>query len=315
MGCLFVDLGHPKLAMGAHQIDRGFFAGEQGTYDFVDHANFYEWLEACGNTHLKGLQRAPETAALPADYPLGPIAARTDVWHSGPRPHARARPRTAHHTPFAGVGNTTETPQRPPVGGLQRATEPASRRLPDPSSRAAQLPHSLTGAMQISRRHLLALLAASAASVGLVGGSVAVRWWDVPAEAPFQHLSTAEATMVRAWSAAAFPAGPAAALDGGDAALDRFFDALLGALPATQRKLMKLLLHALDSAALPLAGGFFCGLGPTDARAVFHQLIEADLAEVRGATQGLTTLLGAGYTTHPTIAPQLAVLHRCGYMA
>lgn len=142
--------------------------------------------------------------------------------------------------------------------GLQSRHRDAS---PTPS-RAAQLPHSLTGAMQISRRHLLALLAASAASVGLVGGSVAVRWWDVPAEAPFQHLSTAEATMVRAWSAAAFPAGPTAALDGGDAALDRFFDALLGALPATQRKLMKLLLHALDSAALPSPAASSAGSAP-----------------------------------------------------
>ncbi len=121
--------------------------------------------------------------------------------------------------------------------------------------------------------------------------------------------------MVRAWGAAAFPGGETVALDGGDAQLDRFFDALLGALPPTQAKLMKLLLHALDAAALPLAGGAFTRLAPAEARSVFHALIDSDIAEVRGAVLGLTTLLGAGFTTHPEVAPGLARLHRCGYFA
>lgn len=170
-------------------------------------------------------------------------------------------------------------------------------------------------ALPISRRHLLALLGATAAAAGLVGAGTVVRWWDAAPDAPYAQLSDEEAAVVRAWAQAAFPGGESAALEGGEAALDRYFDALLGALPETQAKLMKVLLHAIEAGSLLLGGGRFTRLEEREARAVFHALVDHDVAEVRGAVLGLTTLLGAGYTTHPAVAPQLARLHRCGYSA
>lgn len=169
--------------------------------------------------------------------------------------------------------------------------------------------------LPISRRTLLAMLGATAAAVGLGGAVTAARWWDAAPDAPFAQLSAEEAAVVRAWAQAAFPGGESASLEGGDARLDRYFDALLGALPPTQAKLMKVLLHAIEAGSLLLGGGRFTRLEEPEARAVFHSLVGHELAEVRGAVLGLTTLLGAGYTTHPDVAPQLARLHRCGYSA
>ena len=50
--------------------------------------------------------------------------------------------------------------------------------------------------MRITRRHLLALSAATAA-VGAIGsGGIALRWWDQPAQAPMHTLSGEEAAKV-----------------------------------------------------------------------------------------------------------------------
>ena len=167
--------------------------------------------------------------------------------------------------------------------------------------------------MKLTRRHLLALGAATSAAavVGTVG--TVVHWWDQPSAADFTQLSADEARFVRAWASAAFPSGEVIPLDGGDAGLDRFFDSLLSSLPATQRKLLKLLLHALDTGSIAMGGARFTQLEQSEARQVFHRMAEHDLAEVRGAVSGLTVLLGMGYSTHPTVAPVMARWHRCGY--
>jgi hypothetical protein len=167
--------------------------------------------------------------------------------------------------------------------------------------------------MQITRRHLLALSAATAAAGALFVGGTVARWWDQPPSAPFVALSDPEARFVRAWAAAAFPGGEVLATDGGTAGLDRFFDATLSHLPDTQRKLLKLLIHALDTGTIAFAGSSFTALSPEDARVVFHKLSAHDLAELRGAASGLTVLLGMGYTVHPDVAPMMARWHRCGY--
>ncbi len=167
--------------------------------------------------------------------------------------------------------------------------------------------------MQITRRHLLALGAATAAAgaIGLTG--TAVSWWDQPAHAPFEALSASEAAFVRAWAGAAFPPGEVLSTDGATAGLDHFFDATLTHLPHTQRKLLKLLLHALDTGTIAYAGSPFTALPPEAARRVFHQLSGNDLAELRGAATSLTVLLGMGYTTRPEVAAVMARWHRCGY--
>ncbi len=167
--------------------------------------------------------------------------------------------------------------------------------------------------MQITRRHLLALGAATAAASVLGVGATAAHWWNQPPHTGFKQLSSREAEVVRAWAAAAFPGGEAVALDGGQAGLDHFFDGVLSHTPATQRKLLKVLLHAVNTGAVALCGARLTSLSGPDARTVFHRLSAHDVAEVRGAMSSLTVLLGMGYSTHPEVAPIMARWHRCGY--
>ena len=167
--------------------------------------------------------------------------------------------------------------------------------------------------MPITRRHLLALGAATAAAGAVTAGGTLHHWWDQPPTSAFRALSAPEAAFVRAWAGAAFPPGSTLDVDGATAGLDRFFDATLTVLPDTQRKLIKLLLHALDTGCIAFAGRRFTALPVDHARRVFHQLSEHDLAELRGAASTLTVLLGMGYSTHPDVAPVMARWHRCGY--
>ncbi len=167
--------------------------------------------------------------------------------------------------------------------------------------------------MKIARRHLLALGAATAAVSVMGAGAGVASWWRQPADAPFSVLSADEAQFVRAWSGAAFPGGATLATDGATANLDRFFDGVLAHVPDTQQHLLRLLLHALDNGAIVWSGSRFTSLSSNDARTVFHTLLAHDIAEVRGAAQSLTVLLGMGYSTHPDVAPVMARWHRCGY--
>lgn len=167
--------------------------------------------------------------------------------------------------------------------------------------------------MRLSRRHLLALIGAAGAVAAAGAATVGLNWWDQAADAPFGALEAEEAAVVRAVGAAAFPGGPSIALHGRDADLDRFFDVLLLALPATQRKLLKLLLHALEYGAVLDQGGRLSALPEQQQRAFVMGLLGHPIAEVRGAMQGLVVLLGMGYTTHPEVAPIMATWHRCGY--
>ena len=169
--------------------------------------------------------------------------------------------------------------------------------------------------MKLSRRQMLAMIAAAGA-VSMAGAvTVGAQWWDQGPDAPWAALAEEEATVVRAVAGAAFPSGRTIALHGKDAELDRFFDALLQAVPATQRKLLKLLLHALDAGALATSGARLGGLSETEQRAFVMGLLNHPIAEVRGAVQGLVVLLGMGYTTHPAVAPVMSTWHRCGYGA
>ena len=167
--------------------------------------------------------------------------------------------------------------------------------------------------MQLSRRSVVGLAAGGAVLGGLGGGaSVVGGWWQVPAGAGFAVLSEDEAAVVRAWAGAAFPPGAACPVDGATAGLDRFFDGVLAGLPPLQRDLLKLLLHAIDTGAIALEGARFTALPPAAARRAFHALVEAELAEVRGAALSLTVLLGTGYTVHPGTVATLSRLHLCG---
>jgi len=167
--------------------------------------------------------------------------------------------------------------------------------------------------MEITRRHLLALTAATAAA-GAVGTSgIALKWWDQPANAPHINLSSDEAHFIRVWSGVAFPPTRNITISGSDADLDRFFDELVGSMPETPAKLLRLLLHALDHASMPTHGSRFTDLAANQRSEVFESWTKADLAELRSATLSLALLLGMGWSIHPDVAPHMQRLHSCGY--
>jgi hypothetical protein len=167
--------------------------------------------------------------------------------------------------------------------------------------------------MRITRRHLLALTAATAA-VGTLGVAITVRnWWDQPADAPYVTLTAEEARFVRAWAGVAYPRTAAINLDGDRANLDRFFDALIMRMADEPRKLLKLLLNALDNGSRWTHGARFAELSLADREAAFADWIVSDQAEFRTALQALTLLLGMGWSIHPAVAPTMQRLHSCGY--
>jgi hypothetical protein len=167
--------------------------------------------------------------------------------------------------------------------------------------------------MKITRRHLLALTAATSA-VGAIGiGGLALQWWDQPANAPYKVLSTEEAAFIRAWGGCAFPSTTSIPLSTEEARLDRFFDSFSTVMPTDAARLLRLLLHALNAASLPTHGGYFVGLDVHTQMNIFESWTHTEISEFRSATQSLTLLLGMGWSIHPTVAPFMQKMHSCGY--
>ena len=167
--------------------------------------------------------------------------------------------------------------------------------------------------MQISRRHLLAISAGTAAVGALGATSLAVQWWDQPATAPYNCLSEGEAAFVRAWAGIAFPRTESTPLSGDRAQLDRFFDQVLGFAPTEATKLLKLLLNGLNAASVPSHGATFVSLDRADRLDCFESWTHSDLSLFRSATQGLVLLIGMGWSIHPNVAPVMEKMHSCGF--
>ena len=167
--------------------------------------------------------------------------------------------------------------------------------------------------MQISRRHLLALSAGTAAVGALGASSLVIQWWNQPASAPYARLSDSEAAFVRAWAGVAFPATQSTPLSGDQAQLDRFFDQVLQFAPPDAAKLLKLLLNGLDAASVPTHGATFVALDDGARLDRFEAWTHSDLSLLRSATQGLVLLIGMGWSTHPEVAPEMQKMHSCGY--
>jgi len=167
--------------------------------------------------------------------------------------------------------------------------------------------------MKITRRHLLALSAGTAAAGAIGAGGLAISWWDTPAQAPFQNLSSDEAAFVRAWAGASFPATELTPIDGAQAKLDHFFDEMVGVMPVDTAKLLRLLINGLNALPLTTDGAHFTQLDPATQKQVFETWTHTDVSAFRSATQSLVLLLGMGWSTHPQVAPTMQKLHSCGY--
>ena len=169
--------------------------------------------------------------------------------------------------------------------------------------------------MAISRRQLLALGTATSTAVGLLGAGTIWSWWDTDPSDSYKSLNDEEAKMIQCIAAAAFPAGDTIPLDGKEAKLDYFFDDLLLSMTNTNRKLLKLLLHAVDKITIPSHLSAFSDLDPITHRQLLADWLAHDNHLFRGAIQSLVILLGMGYTNHPKASKVLSQYFRCGFGA
>ena len=167
--------------------------------------------------------------------------------------------------------------------------------------------------MKISRRHLLALSAGTAAVGAMGSAGLTLHWWNQAAHEPYTSLSKPEGEFIRAWSGVAYPSTITVPIDGASANLDRFFDQLLGVTPSDTKALLKFLLHGLDALSVPTHGATFRTLERDSQRELFDTWIHSDSSMLRSAVQSLTILIGMGWSTHPEVAPTIQKLHKCGY--
>lgn len=164
--------------------------------------------------------------------------------------------------------------------------------------------------MRLTRRHFLA--AAALTTVALPTG-VAVHWWEQPADAPYVHLSAAEARFMDAIAEATFPAGGTPALGGGAAGVARYMDLILSGMVGTQRSLVRAGMHAVDHLSVVTHGDTFSGLVPEAAQAQLRSWLASDIAPLRGLVQSLYLFAAMAYVAHPEVAPLLRPWFGCGF--
>jgi hypothetical protein len=167
--------------------------------------------------------------------------------------------------------------------------------------------------VQVTRRQILAVAAASAAAA-LVGSGVALRaWWERTPGRDYRVLDDTEGAIVRALAGAAFPAGGEVDVEGSAMRLDHFFDELLGHMETTAAHELRILLRVLDAGPLWSHRSTFRSLGASDQRAVLGAWLDDDLLEVRSASMGVLVLLGSGWALHPRVSAVFARWHQCGF--
>jgi hypothetical protein len=159
----------------------------------------------------------------------------------------------------------------------------------------------------------LALSAAGSVAIGMLGAVTIINWWNVAPSAPYKSLHKDEAKTLRYIAGAAFPSGDNIPLNGADANLDRFFDELLSNMSDENRKLLKLLIQAIEK--LPILNHFqsFSNLSDIEQIELVTTLFNDDNHLVRGAIQSLVVLLGMGYTSHPTASVIISDYFQCGF--
>lgn len=167
--------------------------------------------------------------------------------------------------------------------------------------------------MKITRRHVFAMTALTTGAAAATAGVVGARWWDRPAGDGYTHLSAEEGEFIRAFAGAVYPATSAIPHDGSDLELDHYLDDALGAMVPTQRNLIKVLLHALDTWPMPTRLEAFADLDRVAQQEVVTHWTTHFRGEIRQAATSLVLLVGMGFTTHPSVAPFFSALHRCGY--
>ena len=167
--------------------------------------------------------------------------------------------------------------------------------------------------MAITRRPVLASLAAPGVVGSLGVGTVAWQWWDRPPGAGLKALSPDEFSFVEALADAWMPEGGEPSLSGSQAGRGSFMDELVAAMPASQAREMKLLLQVLDDVTLPMWMGRFQSLQPAQQQQVLARWMNSSNHLLRSGVTAVIALLASGYTMHPEIAATVQQWYRCGY--
>ena len=167
--------------------------------------------------------------------------------------------------------------------------------------------------MKLTRRHLLGISTLTACAASVCAGGIVTHWWLQPSGKGYLFFSENEAAFLRAFAGALYPPTNAIAFDGSALQLDHYLDQMLELLPETQQRLMRLLVHVLDSWTIPTHLSSFSSLTREERFSVLDGWMFHDRVEIRQATQALLSLIGMGYTSHPDISPFFAKWHACGF--
>jgi hypothetical protein len=161
-------------------------------------------------------------------------------------------------------------------------------------------------------------LGATALTLGSLGWRIGGVWWRQPPSPQLKALSEDEAKIVEAIAGALFPGDPYAnppIPSGPQVGLVGFFDELLvGTLTGQTGDLVRLLLHAIDDAAVmaDLSMTRF-HLRPLAERVEILRAWETSyLAARRGAYDSVKVFMAMGYCEHPDVLAALGVTYSCG---
>lgn len=166
--------------------------------------------------------------------------------------------------------------------------------------------------MKLTRRHVVAAVAAIPAAGALCGGGLYARWWDRPPGAGRLRMSEDEYDFVQAIAEAWLPPGGTPALSGREADLGGFLDGVLAGMTDAAGNELRVLLQALDDLTWPTHGAAYRSLPLAERTLVLKGWLHSDLWLLRNATQAVLVLMGTGYSTHPEVAAVLRPMFPCG---
>lgn len=167
--------------------------------------------------------------------------------------------------------------------------------------------------MRITRRHVLAAMAATTVVGTVAAGATVVRWYDRPVDAPLRALSAEEHAFAQALGEAWMPPGGEPAISGAEARVGDFLDEVVAAMAPQQGKLFRLLLHLLDEETLVTDLSRFQHLPLARRTEVLSGWMNSGWYAQRQAVAAVLALVAFGYTEHPAVSVVVRDLFPCGF--
>jgi hypothetical protein len=168
-------------------------------------------------------------------------------------------------------------------------------------------------APRFTRRHLLAIAAATGAAGALAGGGRVWSWWDRPSTDGYQMLSADEVELVESLCEAIFPPGGTPAISGREVGAARYVDDVLGDVVEPMGNLLRLVLHALDDWSRLTRRTGWASLSVDERGEALQSWTHHESHLVRGAVTGLLVFICSAYTTHPEVQEAAGWQFPCGY--